>query len=179
METELIFMAIVLFFLISLLIVLLMYFVIPFFFGAPFEATRSKTVKTMLEFAHFKKEDKVAELGSGNGKIIFKIIKKHPQISEIHGFEINPFLVLKTKSKVKKLPKELREKIFIHWKSFWKEDLSKYDKILFFQYKTIMSRLEKKIKKEAKNNAKIISNWWKFPNIKPKKHKGTVYLYEI
>ena len=134
----------------------------------------------MLEFADFKKGDKVAELGSGNGKIIFNIVRKHPEVAEIHGFEINPFLVLKSKAKANKLPKRLRKKVFIHWKNFWKEDLGKYDKILFFQFRTIMSRLEKKVKHDIKNkNSRIVSNWWQFPNIKHKKHKGTVYLYDI
>lgn len=178
MELEFLLMLLVLFFLIILVIILSIYFIIPFLFGAPFEATKNKTMKTMIKFASIKKEDRIAELGSGNGKIIFEIIKKYPKIKEIHGFEINPFLVLKTKIKIKKLPLPLREKIFIHWKSFWKEDLSKYNKILFFQYKTIMSRLEKKVNNEVKKDSKIISNWWRFPNLKPKKQEGTVYLYE-
>jgi len=185
MDIVLILILIALFFLVVLVLVLSMYFIIPFFFGAPYEATKSHTIKTMLKFADFKKGDKVAELGSGNGKIIFNIVKKHPEVAEIHGFEINPFLVLKSRAKAKKLPPSMRKKIFIHWKSFWKEDLGKYDKILFFQFRTIMSKLEKKINKEitktVKENKKkkIVSNWWQFPILKHKKHKGTVYLYEI
>lgn len=182
MDSEFILILVILFILVALVVVLSMYFIVPFFFGAPYESTKSHTVKTMLEFADFKPNNRVAELGAGDGKIIFNIVKNHPGVAEIHGFEINPFLVLKSKAKAKKLPPTMRKKIFIHWKSFWKEDLSKYDKILFFQYKTIMSRLEKKINKDLWGKEKeitIVSNWWKFPNLKYKKHKGTVYLYKI
>ena len=71
-----------------------------FFLGAPFWSTNKKTLKKMIEFSKVKKEEKVADLGSGNGKIVIEFAKRG---IESHGFEINPFLVWISRRKIKKL----------------------------------------------------------------------------
>ena len=76
-------------------IILAWFFLIPFFFGAPYEPTRGKALKNIIKFTNPKAGDKIAELGSGDGRICITLTKKLPKNSkiEIHGFEINPFLV--------------------------------------------------------------------------------------
>jgi len=163
-------------FLLILVIILLLIFLIwisSCFFGAPFQPSSNKAMKEMLKLAKMKRGDKVADLGSGNGKIVIEFAKRG---IESHGFEINPFLVWLSRKRIKNL--HLQNKAFIHWKNFMKSDLSKFDIITSFQISYIMPGLENKLKKELKKNAKVISNTWKFPNWKPKRTIWHVYLYQ-
>ena len=169
-------------FLISILMVLEIFLLIfisfliifPFTLGAPFEPTNKKTLRKMIEFSEVKKGEKVADLGSGNGRIVIEFAKLG---AEVHGFEINPFLIWFSKRKIKKLG--LQDKAFIHWKNFWNQNLSKYDIIIVFQIGFIMKNLEKKLKKELKKGSRIVSNTWKFPNWKTEKREGDAYLYKV
>jgi len=160
-------------------IILAYFFVIPFFFGAPYEPSRGKALKSIIKFANPKSRDKIAELGSGDGRICIALAKKLSKNSkiEIHGFEINPFLVWISRKKIRKLG--LQNKIKIYWKNFFKEDLSKYNKVVMFQFNTITNRLSKKFKRELKPSSIIVSHWWKLPNWKIKKQEGRVYLYKV
>jgi len=162
--------------LISITITLAYFFVIPFFFGAPYEPSRGKALKSIIKFTNPKSGDKIAELGSGDGRICIALAKNLQKI-EIHGFEINPFLVWISRRKIKKLG--LQNKIKIYWKNFFKEDLSRYNKIVMFQFNTITNKLSKKFKKELKPGSIIVSHWWKLPEWKIKKQIGRVYLYEV
>lgn len=145
----------------------------PIIFGAPFDPTRNRELKKMLSLK-ISKDKKIVDLGSGNGKIIIAFAEKG---YEAHGYEINPLLVLWTKLKIYK--KGLRKKAFVHWKNFWRVNLSKYDVVIIFQIFYIMSHLEKKLKKELKKDSIIISNRWKFPNLKPEKINGYVRVYKV
>lgn len=159
---------------IFLSILIFFFIILPFLFGAPFEPTDKKTLKKMIEFSEIKKKDKVAELGSGNGRVVVEFAKLGV---EVHGFEINPFFVWFSRRKIKKL--NLEKKVFIHWKNFWKQDFSQFDLISIFQVGYIMGKLERKLKKELKKGSRVVSNTWKFPNWKPEKQEGLAYLYKI
>jgi len=170
MSTNLIILVVV--FVVLLLITAFM--CLPILFGAPFEPSRMKRIKLMLKFSSPKKGDKVAELGSGNGKVAIEFAKINPEI-KVDGYEINPLLVLYSRRRIKKLG--LENQIKIYWKNFWKVNLGKYDIISVFQIIFIMNKLEKKLKAELKPGAKVISNEWKFPHWHVKKQEGKVSLY--
>lgn len=168
--------------LIILISFFLVFFIIPLFFGAPFDISRKQALKNMLILTSPKRKDKIAELGSGDGRVCIALARKNKN-AEIHGFEINPFLVMISRKKIKKL--NLDNQIEIHWKNFWKVNFRFYNKIVLFQYRSIMNRLEKKLRKELRPKAKVISHNWTFPTWRIKKElgkhgllQGTVYLYE-
>lgn len=167
--------------LIILAVILSYFFLIPFLFGAPYDISRRESLSNMVKFTNPKRGDKIAELGSGDGRVCIALAQTG---AEVYGFEINPFLVWLSRRKIRKLG--LQNKIFIYWKSFWKVNLNKYNKVVFFQFKTITNKLGKKFKKELKPGSKIISHQWKLPEwpIKKKIGKfhfsyGAVYLYEV
>lgn len=160
--------------LILISIFLAYFFIIPFFFGAPYEPSRGKALENMIKFTNPKKGDKIAELGSGDGAVCIDLAKKSDAV--IHGFEINPFLVWISRKRIRKLG--LQNKVKIYWKNFWKKDLSQYNKIIMFQFNTITNRLSKKFKQELKPKSIIVSHWWKLPRWKIKKNVGRVYLYK-
>lgn len=145
------------------------------FFGAPFQPSSDKALREIIELSEIDKSKslKVADLGSGNGKIVIEFAKHG---AEAHGFEINPILAWISKLRIKSLG--LQNKAFIHRKNFWKQDFSNFDIITSFQISYVMPGLEEKLKKELKSGSKVISNTWRFPNWKPKKKIGAVYMYE-
>ena len=146
------------------------------FFGAPFDPSSSKSLRKMIKLAKVKKGDKVADLGSGNGKVVIAFAKL-PKVKEVHGFEINPFLVLFSRMRIRKLGLEHKAKI--HWRNFWTQNLRDFDVITVFQIHYVMEKLGNKLKKELNKNARIVSNLWKFPNLKLKKADGEVRLYSV
>lgn len=160
-------------------------YVIPWFYGAPYDISRREALKNIIKLTAPKSGDKIAELGSGDGRVCIALALRAGKNSKIiiHGYEINPFLVWFSRRKIRKL--KLQKHIKIYWKNFWKANLSKYNKIIFFQFSTITSRLEKKFDAELKRGTKIISHNWKLPNWKIKHHlgkkhlsQGIVYEYE-
>ncbi len=166
-----------------LFVFFLIFFILPLFFGAPYDVSRKKALKNIIKLTNPKKGDRIAELGSGDGRVCITLAKKNKK-ALIHGFEINPFLVWISRKKIRKL--KLENQIKIYWKNFWLVNLSSYNKIILFQYKSIMKKLEKKLKKELKKGSKIISHNWKFPELKIRKQlgkhsplQGIVYLYKI
>ncbi|MBI2054421.1 MAG: methyltransferase domain-containing protein, partial [Candidatus Staskawiczbacteria bacterium] len=148
---------------ISLFIAFLLFFismffdsVIPFmFWGAFYAETEDKKIEKMIEFANIKPGEKAVDLGAGDGRIVIALAKKG---IEAHGYEINPILVAKAKDKIEKAG--LKGKAFMHWGNFWKKDISGFDIIIIFGISFIMKKLGKKLKKEAKDGSKIISNYF-------------------
>ncbi len=171
---ELFFIILVLILLIIISLILSIFFVLPFLTGAPYEGTKKKTLEKMIEFTNPKKGDKIAELGSGDGRIVIALAKKCPE-AKVYGFEINPFLVWISKRKIKK---QGLKNAKIYWKNFWNINLGEYNKIVLFQFKTIMHKLSKKFSKELKSGTKIISHFWKIPEWKLKRKFKKVYYYE-
>jgi len=150
------------------------FFLIPFFFGAPYEPSRGKALKNIVKFADPKPGDKIAELGSGDGVVCIALARRG---AEVHGYDVNPFLVWMARYRVKK--RGLQDKVFIHWKSFWGRDLGEYNKVVFFQFSTIMRKLASKLKKDLKPKSRVVSHWWRIPGWELKKKIGRVYLYEV
>lgn len=152
------------------------FFLIPFLVGAPYEPSRGKDLDKMVEFANPQREDKIAELGSGDGIVCIRLAEKvHSSDIEVHGYELNPILVWISRYRVRKAG--LKGRVFIHWKNFFKEDLSSFNKVVLFQFKTVMHKISRKFKKELNSGTLVVSHEWKLPgwNIKDKVEK--VYLY--
>lgn len=167
---------------IIIILILCTFFIFPWFYGAPYDVSRKTALRNIIKLTNPQPDDKIAELGSGDGRICIALAKRNPK-TQISGFEINPFLVLISLRKIKKL--KLEKQIKIYWKNFWNVNLSGFNKIIFFQFRSITNRLEKKFSCELQKGTKIISHNWKLPNWKikrqlGKKHAlyGEVYLYE-
>jgi hypothetical protein len=142
--------------------------------GPPFVPSSDKAVEQMLSITNLKKTDKIADLGSGDGKILIALAKKG---FKTDGFEINPLLIKKTKNKINKL--KLNSKARVFHKNIFKINLSYYNVIMIYGNDRYLIKLEKKMKKEMKKNSIIISNNFKFPNWKPIKEKNNIRVYRV
>jgi len=143
------------------------------FYGAIYVPTDKEKIKTIIRFAEIKPGEKVVDLGSGDGILVIALAKAG---AETHGYEINPFLVWKARKNISKA--KIENKAFIHWKSFWQEDLSDFDVVVIYGINYIMGRLEKKLRGELKKDARVISNAFNLPNWPQIKKEDGVYLYK-
>jgi len=141
--------------------------------GAPYVASDKKTVGKVLEFARPKRGQKIADLGSGDGRVVIALAKKG---AIVHGYEINPFLVLLSRIYIWK--QDLGGKAFIHLKNYWQVDLRNFDTVVVFGISYIMYELEKKFEKELKRGVIVITHTYKLPFWKPIKSDKGVYLYK-
>lgn len=158
----------------TVLIILFLFFgFLPILRGAPFVPTSKERIKQALELVKLKPGQKIIDLGSGDGRILIAAAARG---TEAHGFEINPFLVLKTKRKIKK--QGLQNLAFCKWRSFWSQDLSSFDVIFVYGISHIMKGLEKKAKRELKPGAKVVSFIFSFPNWQPSTIENGIFIYQ-
>jgi hypothetical protein len=156
------------------LIIFILFNFFTFFQGAPYVPTTRKNLRDMLELANPKLNERVAEIGSGDGRIVIELAKKGAQVD---GYEINPVLVLYSIILIYK--HQLHKNARIHWKSFWDVDFSSFELVTVYCLNTSMGKLEKKLLKELPKKARIVSNTFSFPDLKPEKTKGKVKLYKL
>lgn len=143
------------------------------FFGAPYVPSNQEDVKKIVLLANIKKGEKAVDLGSGDGRLVIALARAG---AEAHGYEINPFLVWLARRNIRKAG--LEEKAFIHWKSFWSENLNNFDIVTVYGIGNIMKRLEVKLRKELKKDSRVVSSSFIFPTWPASKKEGKFCLYE-
>ncbi|MBU1885755.1 class I SAM-dependent methyltransferase [Patescibacteria group bacterium] len=142
--------------------------------GPFFAPTSYKRIKQITQLAQLKPGMKIADLGSGDGRILIGLVKACPKITAI-GIELDPKYVKLAKENVKAAG--LNKRIRIKHASFWSMDLSNYDIITIYGIQRIMGKLEKKLKNEVKKSCKVVSVFFQFPTWEPKKQLGDIRLY--
>ncbi len=129
-------------------------------------------IEKMFRLLEIKPGDKAVDLGSGDGRLVIALAKAG---IEAHGYEIDPLLVWQSRKKIKRAG--LENRAFIHLRSFWPEDLSSFNIVVVYALDFVMKDLEKKLKKELKPGARIISNYFSFPHWPEIKREGEIRLY--
>jgi precorrin-6B methylase 2 len=142
--------------------------------GAIFFPTNTRSVEVMLGMASLRRGDRIADLGSGDGRIVIACAQRGICAE---GYEINPILVFLSRRRVRRAG--LEHLATIHWKSFWRADLAPFNAIFVYGMPRIMSGLQKKLERELQPETKIVSNIFPFPGWTPVATRGKVYLYKI
>lgn len=156
-----------------LLVLFLFFILFPIIRGAPFLPIKKQRIERAIKLLNLKPAQKVVDLGAGDGRILITCAKKGARAI---GFEINPFLVWKANQNIKKQNLENLAKCY--WKNFWWQDLSQFDIVFIYGISYIMKSLEKKLKKELKPGAKVVSFIFPFPNWQAEVEKDGIYIYE-
>lgn len=134
--------------------------------------SKRERVKKMIELADIKPGEKAVDLGSGDGRLVIALAKAG---ARAYGYEINPWLVRSARKNIGK--EKVGDRAIIHRKNFWQEDLSDFDIITVYGLNHVMRRLEKKLQKELKPGARVISNSFQFPSWPHSKKEDNIYLY--
>ena len=155
-----------------LIIFVLVSYIIAGAIGAPFVPTELDRVEDMADLALVQAGDKAVDLGSGDGRVLVALARAG---AEVHGYEINPVLVLWSKFQL--FRNGVSHLGNVHWKSFWNVDLSGFDLITIYGNPKIMERLETKLQREMNQEARLIAYNFPLPNWQSVKQQNDVYLY--
>lgn len=123
--------------------------------GSPYVATRKKRVEEILREANLKKGKLFIELGSGDGRIVRTAVK----IFGVRGIgiDVNPLLILWARILVR-LTFQEKKAITFKVENIFDTDLTKADYIYLFLMPKMIEELSKKMEKELKNDALVISH---------------------
>ncbi|XP_047449133.1 ATP synthase subunit C lysine N-methyltransferase [Mugil cephalus] len=103
---------------------------------------------------------RLADLGSGDGKLVFAASSAGFQCT---GFEINSILVAYARSKASFTGVPSSQATFVK-KDFWKTDLSSYNNVTAFLAPGVMEVLGDKLLNELSDDARVIACRFPFPN---------------
>lgn len=147
---------------------------------AIFFPTHKNYIKKALNLADLKPNQKLYDLGCGDGRVLICAAKDFG--AKAIGFEISPLIFLVAKINI--LIRKLDKKAEVHFKNFYKTDLTQAEVIFIFGMKHSMQKLIKKIESEAKKGTKIISYVFQIPGWKQEKvykesNKPLIYLYKL
>lgn len=134
-------------------------------FLTPFYTTPKKITKELIKLFKLKKEDSFADLGSGDGRILFKTYNEYK--CKCTGYEISPILLIYFKIK-KLLTHPFNKDIDLKEESFFKTDLSQYNILYCCLPTDLLEMLEKKFVKELKKGTIVFTYREKLPNKKGK-----------
>jgi len=149
-------------------------FLFPIWRGAPWAPSSLSTAVRMAALSGAARGKRLADLGSGDGRVLIALARRG---AEAHGYEINPVLVLVSRCAIRRAG--VADRASVHWQSFWRADLSRFDALILFQGSFVMRRLERKIRRELRPGAQVISDYWAFPSLVPEARAGTLYRYVI
>lgn len=160
------------FFNIALLILLLILlcFAAGSLLGAPYLPTKRREVQTALKLLNLKPGQTVLDLGCGDGTFLKAAAKSGLYAV---GYEINPIMWLAAKMNTR----EYRDRVQVKLGNYWKAKLPEADGIYVFLITRYMSKLDQKVKSEAKKPVKLASYTFEIPEKQPVKEATGVYLY--
>jgi len=125
--------------------------------------TSSKTIKSVLAIIGRYETKTFIDLGCGMARMLAAVKKKYPQM-EVIGYENWPTQFILARLVL--FFSRIKGKIF--YKDLFQAKLENADIVYCYLFPELMGKLEKKLEKELKDNALVISNTFPFPHWKPK-----------
>jgi hypothetical protein cdivTM_09943 len=168
-------MEIIFYLLLTLFGIIIAVFLLTVLFGAPYVPTHKKELIKLFKAINLSKKDTLVDIGSGDG-IVLKIASSFN--ARTIGFEINPFLVLFSKVRLRKC-----KNIQIYLKNFW--TVFPIENITVFYTFGHQERIYKMLNlSQIQANAQkspllFISYGFEIKNLKPFKISGAHFVYKI
>ena len=152
------------------------YFVYASFaYGAGYQPTPRRSVRTMLRLAEVGPLDVVYDLGAGTGAIVFRAARNYH--ARVVGVEVEPLRVL-----ILRLRRRLgggQDRIEIVWGNLFHLDFREATVVTAFLWPGAMARLRPKLEKELRPGARLVSHCHEMPGWTPTffDRPTNVYLY--
>lgn len=121
--------------------------------GAPYVPSSGEQVNTMIELARLKPNDRIVDLGSGGGALVFAVAKKGVCAT---GVEFNPFLVFF--SRIRARGQKLSHLVLIEKADFRDYSLVNADVVFLYLWPSTVEGLREKLVRELKPGSRVISN---------------------
>ncbi len=142
--------------------------------GAPYVGSRPWRVKHLIAAAKLTPQDVVADLGSGDGRIV--IAAAQAGVHEAIGYEIQPALVWVSWLKAR-MAGAKRARFVLG--SFWNADLRKTTIVFTYQLNSALRKLVPKLLKELPLGARVISNGFHIPGWTHVESEHDILVYRI
>ncbi len=142
--------------------------------GAPYVATPTKDITTILELADISSHSVVYELGSGDGKLVIATAQAGAQ--HVYGIEINTFLVWWSRYKIARL--RLRNATIVRG-NILHTSFADATVVILYILPGLMKRLEPKLRAELKPGTIIISKGFPLHGWTPTAHKNGIFQYVV
>lgn len=141
--------------------------------GAPFVPTQMHTVHKMLQMAKVGPNDKVYDLGCGDGRMVITAARHYG--AQAVGIEIDPLRFIWCKLLVTGLG--LQDRIRIVYGNFFTQNLSEADVVTCYLLQSTNNKLEGKLKNELRPGTRVVSNTFTFYGLKMVGQDGESRLY--
>ena len=147
---------------------------------ALWQPTDRVTVRKILYLAQVKEGERVLDLGCGDGRIVVAAAKQFN--AHATGIEIDPARVLWARAWT--LLAGVSSRTQILWGNMYSADLSGADVVILFLSPTANCKLQKRLRRELKPGARIVSYYhpmygWKPEEIGIAKSGYLLYLYRM
>ncbi len=147
--------------------------------GAMFHPSARIRVKTALDNLPMREDQYLVDVGCGDGRVIREAAKRSGV--RCRGYEINPLLFA-----IAWLLSLGRRGVSVRCRNFWNEDLGEADVVFCYLFPDVMPRLAKKLEKELRPGARVVSCNFPLPGWRPVKtvrpsatmHDDPIYFYE-
>lgn len=158
-------------------IIVIGYFLSTFVKGAGYEPVPSKILDRMIEMSHPSKGQKVYDLGSGFGKIVFRVAQATG--ATCVGVEVDPIKVWWTRRAIRS--KGLSGQVSVVKSNLLDADISEADMVFVFLWDGIMQKLGEKARREMKDGSLIVSYFHEIIGWQPEEEdvKNRIYLYRM
>ncbi len=149
--------------------------------AAPWVPLRSRDASRLLEVAEVKPGELVYDLGSGDGRILILAASKFGAKAE--GFELSILPYLLSRLRIGLLG--LGSKVQVHYRNFFKQNLSRAQIVTLFLTPAAMVKLSPKFRRELRPGTRIVSyafalkDWQPVRIDKPDANTASVYLYLV
>lgn len=146
-----------------ILVIALLYVLVPAWYGLPPISTHPDRIRKALELVNLQPDETLYDLGCGHGGVLVIAVKEFG--ANAVGLEVGP--VQCVISWVNCLRSEIRSKVRIEARDFFKSDLSQADVVFAYLTSEFGERLEKKLRNELKAGAKIVTVAFELPTWEP------------
>jgi hypothetical protein len=143
-------------------------------FGAPFVPVNRKQFDAVMALADIRPGETLFDLGSGDGRLVIAAARGG---AHAHGWEIAPHLVAWSWFVARLVG--VGKSCQFHWQSLWESPYGRADVVTCYLFPQQMARLERKLLKEMRPGARVVSVSFRFPHWLPAAGQGGVYLYVV
>jgi methylase of polypeptide subunit release factors len=139
--------------------------------------TPKRRVRSMLEFAGVNQDDKVYDLGSGDGRIIVMAAKEFG--AQSIGIEVDPVRILWSKLSIKR--NKLGNRVKVIRGNFFNVGLEDATVVTLYQGYEINKKIREKLSSELKPGTRVVSYRFILEGWNPSKtsEETSIYLYIV
>ena len=137
-------------------------------FFSPYYSTPKKVLKDIVKKFNLKENDKFADLGCGDGRVVWEVYRTYK--CSCTGYEFSPVQLIYIKLS-KALLAPFNKKIQFIEEDFFKVNLEEYAVIYCNLPKDMLKPLEEKFETELKKGSRVYTYRYKLPNKKGKSIK--------